>query len=183
MTKYFARVKLDGYDVAGIAELTIPIKANCSVCGKEMLVCPRPFEKILALACGEECKKNDKFWNNQNEIVKSVNVANKTEWDEQESVPLACDKDEVTKEEVETLVKLTCPECGGHKRGRGFAHNKNCSLDAKNKLAKTEATEVCPLCGGRKKGRGFIHANDCKNSSAARMAMKMSANKGEINVK
>jgi hypothetical protein len=50
----------------------------------------------------------------------------------------------------------TCPDCGGSRKGRGYAHAAECSTLPANKPVKT-----CEACGGPASGKGYAHKPDC----------------------
>lgn len=53
----------------------------------------------------------------------------------------------------------TCDECGGPRRGRGYAHKDGCS--EATGAAATKEVETCDKCGGPRRGRGFMHTDSC----------------------
>lgn len=57
-----------------------------------------------------------------------------------------------------------CPECGGPRRGRGYAHKDGCSKDSRRMQQQNRSNETCPECGGMKRGRGFSHKPGCSKS-------------------
>ena len=128
----------------------------CDVCGKEYTYVP-DLCPAQAIAC-KGCE---------------------TEW-----VPVV-KNEPVAAIEINDGRPLTCPDCGGTRKGRGYVHSNECPTLSSNKSIKTcsscggpasgkgyahtadcptqqkKPVETCPKCGGPKRGRGFIHKDDC----------------------
>ena len=140
--------------------------AACDVCGKEYTYVPDKLYPVEAVAC-KDCK---------------------TDWiPPVRSEPVAATLDDRPE---------TCPDCGGPRKGRGYAHSEDCPTLPANKPVKTcddcggpasgkgyahkpdcptqqkKVVETCDKCGGPKRGRGFTHKDDCPEKQKSVKAKK-----------
>lgn len=113
--------------------------ANCDVCGTELQFVKDSLYPIKAVAC-PGCQPN---------------------WI---PVPRYEPKSAVVASESRPE---TCPDCGGKRAGRGYAHNEGC--DVATVKPKGEV-KTCPACGGPKRGKGYTHKPDCSDVKARQEA-------------
>ena len=79
--------------------------------------------------------------------------------------------------------KATCPECGGSKRGRGYAHSANCSrktgkAKASKKSGKASRTQASGIDGRMLRGMGvgeLLALRDKVNEALGAKAPKIDA--------
>lgn len=136
-----------------------------------LLETPGP-ETGICEATGETVSyESDKFYEVLG-VAKDLDAARNAGW----FIPFAPDpKPEVVEEKKPQASRPSlarglkqkdefCPECGGRRRGRGYAHEDGCSKDSRRIQQENRSDETCPECGGSKRGRGFSHKPGCSKS-------------------
>lgn len=149
---------------------------QCGHCNSEVRVIPEQYD-IETVACSKSCAdilffeparlerealRKKEMQQKKDSIMMNENVVENVDGELRQAVSATIDQT--------VKVSLTCVECGGPKRGRGFTHKQGCSLAKGVSIPKVPGSVVtCPGCGGPAKGRGFTHKNDCPEI-AKRMA-------------
>jgi hypothetical protein len=112
------------------------LELPCDVCGISLKFIEHPDYNILAVAC-MGCQQN---WIPCVQYQPKSTVPNTNEGEK----PINKVKD------------ITCPKCGGLRKGRGYTHKSDCPSKSQKK-----ELSICPECGGTKRGRGFSHKENC----------------------
>ena len=108
--------------------------ATCSFCNKKIHIKDTPQHPIIDVFCSKACYASG-----------------------HEFLPFPTESIVSRPNSYKAVNAEKCSECGGKRRGKGWAHNEGCSLDTRPRGPKS----FCPECQGGARGRGYIHYDNC----------------------